>query len=165
MNIRNYAFIDSNNLYLSIKDLGWSIDYKKFRTYLRDKYSVTKAYMFMGYLEKNKDLYKSLQEKNFILIFKPTLKYKDGSTKGNCDAELVLQAMIDLKTYDKAVLVTGDGDFFCLVDYLIKQKKFRKLLVPNQKKYSALLKRIPSEYLSFVSDLKKKIVYKKKRTS
>ena len=156
----NFAFIDSNNLYLAIKDLGWSLDYSHFRKYLKEKYQVAKAYMFIGFVEKHKDLYKSLQEKGYILIFKPTLVYKDGSTKGNCDAELVLQAMIDLKGYDKAVLVTGDGDFFCLIDYLIKQRKFKKLLVPNQKKYSALLKSIPSEYLAFVSELKNKVAYK-----
>jgi hypothetical protein len=73
--------------------------------------------------------------------------------------------MIDFTTYEKAILVTGDGDFFCLVDYLIKQKKFKKLLVPNQKRYSALLKSIPSEFLTFVSDLKEKVSYKKKKTS
>ncbi len=161
----NFAFIDSNNLYLAIKELGWSLDYKRFRKYLEDKYGVSKAYMFIGYVEKHKDLYKSLQEKGYILIFKPTLVYKDGSTKGNCDAELVLQAMIDIHDYDKAVLISGDGDFFCLVDYLIKQKKLAKLLVPNQKKYSALLKSIPSEHLAFVSDLKNKIAFKKKKTS
>src|SRR3989344_5280975 len=150
----NFAFIDSNNLHLAIKGLGWDLDYQKFRKYLLEKYSVVKAYIFIGFVEKNKDLYKSLQEKGYVLIFKPTLVYKDGKTKGNCDAELVLQAMIDIKDYDKAVLVTGDGDFFCLVDYLLKQKKFEKLLVPNQKSYSALLKVIPSESLAFVSDLK-----------
>lgn len=161
----NFAFIDSNNLYLAIKDLGWSLDYARFRRYLEEKYGVSKAYLFIGFIEKHKDLYKSLQEKGYILIFKPTLVYKDGTTKGNCDAELVLQAMIDINDYDKAVLVSGDGDFFCLVDYLIKQKKLEKLLVPNQRKYSALLKSIPSEYLAFVSDLKEKIAFKKKKTS
>lgn len=157
----NFAFVDSNNLHLAVKELGWSLDYGRFRKYLEEKYGVNKAYMFIGYIEKHKDLYKSLQEKGYILIFKPTLVYKDGSTKGNCDAELVLQAMIDFKDYDKAILVTGDGDFFCLVDYLIKQKKLKKLLVPNQRKYSALLKSIPSEYLSFVSDLRGKVMYKR----
>lgn len=161
----NFAFIDSNNLHLAVKDLGWKLDYGKFRKYLTEKYQVAKAYIFIGYVEKHQDLYKSLQEKGYILIFKPTLVYKDGSTKGNCDAELVLQTMIDFDDYDKAVIVSGDGDFYCLVDYLIKQKKLGKLLVPNQRKYSALLRSIPSEYLAFVSDLKNKVALKKKRTS
>lgn len=158
----NFTFIDSNNLHLAVKDLGWKLDYGRFRKYLTEKYQVAKAYIFIGYVEKHQDLYKSLQEKGYILIFKPTLVYKDGSTKGNCDAELVLQTMVDFDNYDKAVIVSGDGDFYCLVDYLIKQKKLGKLLVPNQRKYSALLRSIPSEYLAFVSDLKNKVALKRK---
>lgn len=158
----NYAFIDSQNLNLSIKQLGWSLDFQKFRRYLKEKYDVSKAFLFIGFIAGNNDLYKSLQDAGFVLIFKPTLTYKDGHTKGNCDAELVLQTMIEIPNYKKAVLVTGDGDFHCLVKYLILEKKLNKLLIPNQKKYSALLKKFPSEYLAFISDLKGKLSYKKK---
>ena len=42
----NYAFIDSQNLNLGIQLLGWKLDYKKFRIYLKEKYNVTKAYIF-----------------------------------------------------------------------------------------------------------------------
>ncbi|MBI4234787.1 NYN domain-containing protein, partial [Candidatus Peregrinibacteria bacterium] len=77
-----------------------------------EKYKVDKAFLFIGYIEGNNRLYSLLQEAGFICIFKPTLKYKDGTTKGNCDAELVLKAMIEYVNYDKAVIVTGDGDFY-----------------------------------------------------
>ncbi len=159
---QNFAFIDSQNLNLSIRSLGWHIDFRKFHKYLKEKYGVTKAFLFIGYIEGNNDLYKSLQEAGFVCIFKPTLKYKDGKTKGNCDAELVLQTMIELPHYDKAVIVTGDGDFHCLIQYLIQETKFKKLLIPNQHKYSALLKKFPSEFLAFISDLKQKLSYKKR---
>jgi len=162
----NYAFIDSQNLNLSIQDQGWKLDLIRFRTYLKEKYSVAKAYIFIGYMEEHKDLYKSLQEYGYVIIFKPTLKYKDGTTKGNCDAELVLQAMIDHKEYDKAVIVSGDGDFYCLADYLAKSNKLECLLIPNRNKYSALLKKInksDKKYLNFVSDLRSKLELKKKK--
>ena len=136
----NYAFIDSQNLNLSIRNMGWNLDFKHFRIYLKDKYNVLKAFLFIGYVEGNNDLYKSLQDAGFICIFKPTLKYKDGATKGNCDAELVLQTMIEYANYEKAVIVTGDGDFFCLVKYLIGQKKLESIIIPNRLKFSALLK-------------------------
>ncbi|MEI8103794.1 MAG: NYN domain-containing protein [Candidatus Moraniibacteriota bacterium] len=158
---KNFAFIDSQNLNLSIQRLGWKLDFGRFRTYLTEKYHIKKAYLFIGFMEEYANLYRSLQEKGYILIFKPTIRNHEGKTKGNCDAELVLQAMIDFDEYDKAVLVTGDGDFHCLIDYLIRKEKFEKLLVPDQKKYSALLKRLPSEYLAFVSDLRKKLEYKR----
>jgi len=158
----NYAFIDSQNLNLSIQELGWKLNFARFRVYLKDKYAVEKAFLFIGYIEGNSTLYKMFQEMGYICIFKPTLKYKDGTTKGNCDAELVLHTMIELPNYDQAVIVTGDGDFHCLVEHLIKQKKLKKLLIPNQNKYSALLKRFESGYLAFVSGLKQKLIYKKK---
>src|SRR3989338_5211141 len=111
---RNYAFIDSQNLNLAIREQGWRLDFNRFRVYLREKYSVERAYLYIGYVEGNADLYTMLQDAGFLCIFKPTLIYKDGATKGNCDAELVLQAMIDYSNCDKAVIVTGDGDFHCL---------------------------------------------------
>ena len=149
---------------LSIRSLGWKLNFQRFRVYLKEKYAVEQAYLFLGYLPGNADMYAAFQKAGFICIFKPTLVYKDRKTKGNCDAELVLQAMIEFENYDRAVIVTGDGDFHCLVKYLIEQKKLEKILIPNQKSYSALLKRFDSQYLAFVSDLEKTLAYKKKRT-
>ena len=137
----NFAFIDSQNLNLSIREMGWVLDFRRFRKYLLDKYGVSKAFLFIGFVEGNNDLYKSLQDSGFICIFKPTLKYKDGTTKGNCDAELVLQAMIDINDYHKAVIVTGDGDFQCLVKHLRKVNKLGYVISPNRKWCSILLKR------------------------
>lgn len=155
-----YAFIDSQNLTQGIKELGWKIDDKRFRVYLREKYNVEKAFLFIGYLPQNTDLYARLQDAGFICIFRPTLIYKDGTTKGNCDAELVLHAMIQLPNYDNALIVSGDGDFQCLAKYLHEEDKLGAILVPNQKKYSALLKfDIFKPYVRFVSDLRKKLEY------
>lgn len=157
---KNYAFIDSQNLNLAIRDLGWRLDFKRFRVYLEDKYDVSKAYLFIGYLPQNADMYASLQEAGFICIFRPTLTQRDGTTKGNCDAELVLHAMTQYNNYAKAVIVTGDGDFQCLAKYLYEQNKLKAILIPNQKKYSALLKfDIFKPYLRFVSDLRTKLEY------
>ena len=162
---KNYAFIDSQNLNLSIRALGWRLDQKRFRTYLKEKYQVEKAFVFIGYLEDNSKLYTSLQEAGFICIFKPTLQYKDGTTKGNCDAELVLQAMIEFPNYHKAVIVTGDGDFYCLISHLIEEKKLESVLIPNGFKFSALLKlKSFRPYLKYMNDLKSKLSYKPEKT-
>lgn len=160
----NYAFIDSQNLNLAIRDLGWRLDFARFRIYLGENYGVAKAFLFIGYIEGNNDLYKSLQEAGFICIFKPTLKYHDGTTKGNCDAELVLQTMIELPNYEKAVIVTGDGDFHCLVKYLVEKGKLKAILVPNRNKFSALLKfKMFRPFLRFMNDLQELLAYTKKR--
>lgn len=160
----NYAFIDGQNLYLAIYGLGWKLDYKRFRVYLKEKYGITKAYMFMGFMPANQELYNFLQTVGFVLIFKPILESKDGSVKGNCDAELVLQAMIDIQDYNKALIVTGDGDFYCLVKYLDNSSKLIRVLAPSPQNCSSLLRKIAGKNISFASDLRQRLEYKKKRT-
>jgi hypothetical protein len=86
---QNYAFIDSQNLNLGVRSLGWKLDYKKFRLYLKNKYNVQKAYLFIGQLVGNERLYLSLREMGYILIFKPTIETKEGIIKRNVDAELI----------------------------------------------------------------------------
>jgi uncharacterized LabA/DUF88 family protein len=160
----NFAFIDSQNLNLSIQALGWKLDYGRFRVLLREKYGVDKAFLFIGYIEGNNKLYTMLQEAGFICVFKPTLVYKDGKTKGNVDAELVLHTMIEYDNYSKAVIVSGDGDFHCLVVHLLDKEKLKAVIVPNQFKFSALLKqKRVRPHLRFMNDLKDKLEYKKKR--
>lgn len=158
--LNNCAFIDSQNLNLGIRDQGWILDFGRFRKYLEDKYRTGKAFLFIGYVAGNESLYTSLQNQGYVLIFKPTLYLPDGRVKGNVDAELVLHTMIEYPNYDKAIIVSGDGDFYCLIEYLQKQNKLLKLIVPDRNNYSSLLRKfIPN--IAFMNTLKKKLKYRK----
>jgi len=156
----NFAFIDSNNLNLGVKELGWKLDFRKFHIYLKEKYGVAKTYLFIGYLPENQELYRSLQEFGYVLIFKPVMKNKDGEPKGNVDAELVLQAMVDWDRYNKAVIVSSDGDFYCLVNYLYEKSKLKRVISPNYRKCSALLKKAGREKIDFLDYQKDKLARK-----
>jgi len=156
----NYAFIDSQNLNLSIQEQGWKLDFGRFRIYLKDQYGVDKAFLFIGYVPTNESLYISLQNSGYILVFKPTLILPSGKPKGNVDAELVMHAMIEYPNYQKAVIVTGDGDYYCLVDYLRKSEKLLRLIIPNRYKYSSLLRKFASQ-ISFMNDLKGKLEHRR----
>jgi len=156
----NYAFIDSQNVNLAIRDQGWILDFRRFRKYLEDKYSITNAFIFIGYIDTNQNLYTSLQKDGYILVFKPTLNLPDGKAKGNVDAELVLHAMVEYPNYDKALIISGDGDFYCLVDYLKRKDKVLKLMIPNRNRYSSLLRKF-SQDMVFMNDLRGKLEYKK----
>lgn len=139
----NYAFIDSQNLNLGVMSQNWKLDFARFRVLLKDKYEVEKAFLFIGYVVGNEVRYSSLQNAGFHLVFKPTLEHKEGDKivrKGNVDAELVLHSMIEFPNYNKAVIVSGDGDFHCLVEYLESKGKLLKIIVPNGK-YSSLLRK------------------------
>ncbi|MGZ5497785.1 MAG: NYN domain-containing protein, partial [Candidatus Aminicenantales bacterium] len=82
-----------------------------------------------------------------------------GKIKGNVDAELVLHTMIEFPNYDKALIVSGDGDFHCLVEYLLKEDKLLKLLIPNRHKYSSLFRKF-QPHISFISDLRGKVEFR-----
>ncbi len=159
-NLNNYAFIDSQNINLSILKQGWKLDFAKFRKYISDKYSINKAFLYIGYVPQNQRMYTFLQQKGYILVFKPTNLLPNGKVKGNVDAELVLHAMIEFKNYNKALIVTGDGDFYCLVDYLKKCNKLLKLMVPNKYKYSSLFRKLNPDIV-FMNNLRNKLAYKK----
>ncbi|OGM75905.1 hypothetical protein A2382_02135 [Candidatus Woesebacteria bacterium RIFOXYB1_FULL_38_16] len=162
--INNFAFIDSQNLNLGIRSQGWKLDFARFRIYLKDKYKVTKAFLFIGYMPKYKTIYQHLTKSGYILIFKPVLESKNKHTpvKGNVDAELVLHTMIEFPKYDKAIIASGDGDFHCLIEYLLKKKKLFRIIIPNKKKYSALLRKF-IKHIDFLSGLKEKLSIKKTR--
>lgn len=157
----NYAFIDAQNLHLAVRHLGWAIDFPVFRKFLQTDYSVQRAYLFIGFREEYTELYSDLQEAGFILVLKPTIKARDGTVKGNCDADLVLQAMIDLPDYDKAVIITGDGDFASLVRYLREQRKLAALLAPDKNRYSGLLETAAGDQIAFLSDERARLAMKK----
>lgn len=156
----NFAFIDNTNIHKGIGMLGWKLDWVKFRKLMKERYGVGRAYMFIGYIDGNQDMYRDFQNMGYTLIFKPTLPNKNGAMKGNCDAELVLQAMIDLNTYNRAVIVTGDGDFQCLVKHLRKIGKLGYVISPNRKWCSILLKREARESHVFIEEMRSKLELK-----
>ncbi|MFH0773064.1 MAG: NYN domain-containing protein [bacterium] len=142
---RVYAFIDSQNLNLGVLSQGGKLDFRKFRQYLKLKHNVSKAFLFIGYVDENKVLYDYLKRSGYICVFKKIIEYKDKDivVKGNIDADLVLHAMIEFSHYDKAIIVSGDGDFYPLIDYLRKKNKLLKIITPNKKYSSLLLKFLP----------------------
>lgn len=152
-----YAFIDSQNLNLGVRSQGWRLDFAKFRVYLSDKYKVTKAFLFIGFIPKNRKLYSFLEKSGYKLIYKPVVEpnKKSRLIKGNVDAELVLHVMIELPNYQKAIIVSGDGDFYCLAEYLEKKNKLGKIIAPNRH-YSSLLRKF-RDYIVHVGDFKLKV--------
>ena len=86
------------------------------------------------------------------------------SVKGNVDAELVLYAMKEMPNYDKAIIVSGDGDFYCLAEYLAKKDRLKHIMTPNRF-YSSLLKPY-DKYVVRIDELRRELAYKdyRKRT-
>lgn len=146
-------YIDGNNLYRSAKELGYEVDYKKFRGWLRQKYNPTSVYLFIGLVPERVKFYEFLQSCGYILIFKQTVSVGE-KIKGNCDAELVLKAVSDFyeNTFSSCILITGDGDFGCLVEFLKERKSISRIISPDKNKCSYLLRNKNVE-ITFLNDL------------
>lgn len=168
--MKNYCYIDGQNLHLGTAGTSpaWHIDLKKFRVYLREKYKVEKAFYYLGYVQegiKIEQLYENIQNAGFILVFRQHNSAMIGKKKGNVDSDIIFSVMKRLHKdhdFDKILLVSGDGDYKMLIDYLIEENKLEKILFPNKKFRSSLYKKIGAPYFACLDDedVKKKIALK-----
>jgi uncharacterized LabA/DUF88 family protein len=168
-NTITYVFIDAQNLHLGVKKdvyrnrkkvySGWEIDYKRFYIFLKDKYKTDKVFLFIGRIDKYNHIYKNLKNIGYKLIFKEVSLYSKNNKvvyKGNIDTLLVLTVMKLEKEYDDAIIVSGDGDFLCLIDYLFEHKKLKRILIPNREFYSHLLHKYKN-VTDFIGNFRNKI--------
>ena len=162
----NLAFIDGQNLYMGTQSDNpkWEIDLKRFRIYLRDKYNVSAAFYFLGFvINEKEDLYDKIQEAGFILKFREHNSAMLGKKKGNVDSDIIFEIMKKMykkEPFDKIVLVSGDGDYRMLVDFLIEENRFKKILFPNKQFASSLYKKITRVYFDYLVNIKHLIEFK-----
>ncbi len=152
----NLAFIDGQNLFMGTRSdrPAWVVDLARFRLYLLKKYHVQKAYYYLGFVdEKYQYLYEQIQSANFILVFRQHNSVMLGKKKGNVDSDIIFSIMKRLykrEPFDKIVLVSGDGDYKMLVDFLIEEERLEKILFPNKRFASSLYKKLPSHYYDYL---------------
>ncbi|HEX7368320.1 MAG TPA: NYN domain-containing protein [Candidatus Saccharimonadales bacterium] len=167
-----YAFIDSQNLNVGTQKFGWKMNWARFRKWLETQYGVTKAYMFIGYIPENESLYDQMHDAGFLVVLKPTFDItrprehpEEGDkadeekrpVKGNIDADLVLWAMKEMSNYQKAIIVSGDGDFFSLVEYLESKGRLLHVLAPSGH-YSQLYNKY-EQYIVRLDQFKRTLAY------
>ena len=164
---RNIAYIDGQNLHMGTakSDPRWLVDLAKLRVYLDRKYDVDRAYYYLGYVQEGagiEKLYETIQSAGFILVFREHNSAMLGKKKGNVDADIIFSVMKRLylkDPFNKVVLVSGDGDYKMLVDFMIEQGKFEKILFPNRRYRSSLYKSLPLKHFAYLDDaeVKRKI--------
>lgn len=119
---RVYAFIDKQTLNLVTRDHGWILDLAKFRKYLHDRYRVEKTFILIRYFDSDKTFHKSLQDEGYICLF---ISPKDK------DAEYALDLVMRDKTFDKAIIVTGNDQYSVLLSKLSATGKLDKIFIPQ----------------------------------
>ena len=152
-------------MYKGIRSLGWKLDWQRYRIYLKEKYHISTAYLFIGFMPEHNDIYDELQKAGFVLKFKPVLPNGEDGVKGNVDADLVLQAMIDFPQYNKAVIVSSDGDFYSLVRHLYDMGKLKLVMSPHVDTCSHLLRKSAKEKILYMNNLYNKIGKLKRKST
>jgi len=159
------AFIDGQNLHLGTKRDGWAIDHVRFRVYLKEKYEIIEAYYFLGFIsDKEQRLYDLLKEAGFTLIHKEHLPTLRAAKKGNVDSDIIFEVMkklVENEPVRKIFIISGDGDYKKLVDFLVSKELFGKILFPNKKSISSLYFNMGSELFDYLgeTDIRAKIEY------
>lgn len=123
--MRAYAFIDASNIIYGARTEGWLIDQKKLFDYLKRKFGCSRAFFYFGKDDANKEqgkFLKKLESFGFTLRVKQIKRYGKRQ-KANCDVDLTLDMVVMKEKYDQAIVLTGDGDFLPLFEFLKEQKK------------------------------------------
>ena len=158
------AYIDGANLHKGVESENWKLDYRKFRSWIRQKFGASEALLFIGLMPKNAGLYTSLQSSGYKLVFKEVVFDGDGKAKGNCDADLVLKAARDHfeNGIRSVVIVSSDGDYSSLVKFWLEKKVQCVIVSPAPiKRCSILLKRTGAPIVYF-DEVKHKLGYRPK---
>jgi hypothetical protein len=153
------AYIDGANLDKGVKALGWKINHWRFRSWIRQKFGVTDACLFIGMMPKHASLYTALQNAGFRLVFKEVLYSKDGAAKGNCDADLVLQGVKDFyeEGIKSVILVASDGDYAPLVKFWKEKGVKCTILSPAPMENCSILLKRTGVPIVCLCDVKNKI--------
>lgn len=154
----NYAFIDGNNLHLGTRDAGWIPDYCKLRQHLKIRYNVGEAYYFIGEKDGEEGLYNSLRSDGYTVITRPTYVV-NGEVKGNCDVDLTLHCMLEYSNFNKAVIVSGDGDFYSLIKYLKDNRKLRMVILPNKETFAEVIPKACGGQIAYLENIKHEILF------
>jgi uncharacterized LabA/DUF88 family protein len=172
-NICNYAFIDGANLHLTYENFNWKLDYQKLLVFLKTKMNVSVAYYFLGNVKENRNIYRDLQSFGYSLVLKEPTRFMTEEEhcpycdltiapeipryKSDCDSLMTLQIRSVLNIFDKAVIITSDGDFDNLVKKLLQQDKLRLVFAPCKEGCSGLLVSAAMGRIAFIDDYKNQL--------
>jgi len=116
-------FVDIQNVYYGAKDnFQGKIDFIKLTDNIKGnrKLVLANAYLVSS-SNDNSSFVSFLQQLGYNIVSKELKKRSDGTAKGNLDIEIAMDIMDSCDRLDTVVLVSGDGDFVALVEYLKAQ--------------------------------------------
>ena len=125
-----YAFIDATNIIYGCGSAGWKLDFEKLAKYLKTRYRTDKIFYYAGVDDKNlKQLkfYERLAEFNYLLRLVPVKTFADGHKKADVDSRMTFDMMLHFEEYTDALIFTGDGDYYWVLEHLLSKKNSVRL--------------------------------------
>lgn len=119
------VLVDVPNIYFTLrKNLDGRLDYTKFLNRLQESFIIHRAIAYGGQLSDEAESFISvLQSVGYETRFKPVQVFSDGSKRANFDLDIAMDAVRILPSVDIVVLVSGDGDFVPVIEYIQSRGK------------------------------------------
>ncbi len=114
------VFIDGSNLYLTARNLGLEIDYRKLKDFFSERGRLLRAFYYTAIADDQdyspiRPLIDWLDYNGYTVITKPLKEFTDENgrrrVKGNMDVEIAVDMLNLAEHVDHVVLFSGDGDF------------------------------------------------------
>lgn len=153
---KTYVFIDVANIIYGAKKTGkWKVSYLKLINYLKTRYDAHRIFFFAGVKSIEKNNFNKLANYGYVLRLKelkiykrkPSIRkikcpnckrdfvkkfYRHPELKANCDVDLTFEAMRHSSDYSRMILLSGDGDFYPLVKFLLEKGRELRVIAESR---------------------------------
>ena len=123
------VFVDVQNMYYSAKNLyeGAKVNFGQVLTLAVSGRQLIRAmaYVIRAEVGEEQAFYEALEKQGYEVMAKDLQVFPGGAKKGDWDVGMAIDTIRAADKLDTIVLVTGDGDFASLVDYLQNNKGCR----------------------------------------
>lgn len=161
---KTYVFIDATNIIYGATGCNFRVDFRKLIKYLGERFE-SKKVLYYGGIDKENikqlDFYNKLKSLGFNLRLVPVKVFSNGKKKADVDSRMTFEMMFYFNKYDRLVVLTGDGDFFWVLEYFKKEKE--KLWILSFPKQTAKeLKLLAGADFANLENIKDRIKWTKK---
>ena len=156
------VFVDAQNMYHSAKNLYKAkVNFKKVLEAAVSDRRLIRAFIYVIRTEsgEEKAFVEALEKGGYEIKEKDLQIFPGGMKKADWDVGMAIDAVILADKIDVAVLVTGDGDFVPLVEYLRISQGLRVEAISFGRSTSAKLKEVVDSFIDLERDPKKFLIY------
>ena len=121
------------------------------RKFLSGKLSQADQLPIIKYIARTK-FFKKLDQFGYKLRLKPTKVFYNGThsvKKANCDVDLTFDLMKYISQYDEVVILSGDGDFAPVLEYLLRKGKRLHFLARSERTAREIRQLAGSKFMDF----------------